>query len=190
MDINLALFHVLAAGHAPSPWLLPAAKLLAVYGPWLVVAVMGWEAWHRPALRPYLMLLVVMASATSIVSHAIAQALHMQRPFMLGLGAQYVAHSGSGAMPSTHAAVMSMLTLGFALRPELRRWWPVLAVATLATGWGRIYVNVHFPLDVLGGILLGSALMLLTAMLLHWFAAHRATRRQSPTRPGVRQGAD
>jgi len=179
MDLNLALFHWVAAGQTPNPLVLPVAKLLAVYGPWLVVAVMAWQAWRRPALRSYFFVLLVLAGCTSLLAHAIAGALQMPRPFMLGLGQQFIEHSGRGAMPSTHAAVMSLVVAGFALRPELRKGWPALALATLATCWGRIYVNVHFPFDVLGGMVLGALVMLAA-----WGAAAAYRAAVDALRPG------
>ena len=154
--LNLAVFHWLSAGTQPTPWVLSVASALALRGSWLCAAILVAALWRQRADRAYLFVVAAMAGATSLVSHAIALSLDMPRPFVLGLAPAYIDHAGRGGFPSAHAAVMFMVALAFLLRPGLRRLGvPLLALAA-ATGWARIYVGVHFPLDIVGGLLLAG----------------------------------
>ena len=66
-----------------------------------------------------------------------------------------VSPPGDASFPSGHTAaafamVFALKTAGSPL------WWPALALATV-TAFSRLYLYVHWPTDVLGGVLLGSA---------------------------------
>ncbi len=80
-----------------------------------------------------------------------------------------------GSFPSGHAATSfaAATVLTFA-RP---RWAPAFFLLALAIGFSRIYVGVHYPLDVVGGAVLG----ILVATALRWLVAalrsSRAARR-------------
>lgn len=157
--LDLALFDWIAAGYHPIAWLLPLMSAIAVGGPWICVVLAGWAAWHRPSERSYLMAVLVAAAAMAIIAHAIAQALGTPRPFMLGLSPAYVHHGDRGSMPSAHASVMFTVALVCLLRPGLRKLGAGLMAVTLATGWARIYVGLHFPSDIAAGLLLALVMV-------------------------------
>jgi membrane-associated phospholipid phosphatase len=156
--LNLALFHWLAGGSHPAPAVLSVASAFALWGSWLSAAILAIALWRQRADRAYLCVVAAAAGLTSLLSHAIAMSLDVPRPFVLGLAPAYIAHSGRGSLPSTHAAVMFMVAFAFMLRPSLRKLGlPLLALAAI-TGWARVYVGVHFPLDITAGLVLGAAI--------------------------------
>lgn len=66
--------------------------------------------------------------------------------------------SNRGSMPSSHAANMTAAALHFALFYRRRRAVVVaLAALAVAIGYSRVYVGVHYPSDVLGGMVVGAA---------------------------------
>ena len=70
-----------------------------------------------------------------------------------GLAALLVPMPGAHSWPSAHAgssmAAAVVLAVGYP-------WWGILFLGTaLAIGYSRVYVGVHYPLDVLGGMVLG-----------------------------------
>ena len=131
---------LLAIGLFCASWLVPLAVLL------FVVLWVRKPADERGAL--------IVATAVMLIGLGINQVLGVlyfhPRPFMIGLGHQYLPHPADNSFPSDHATFM--WSLGFALLAlgRERLWGSVLVLAGFSVAWARIYVGVHFPLDMLG----------------------------------------
>jgi undecaprenyl-diphosphatase len=90
--------------------------------------------------------------------------------------------SGYG-YPSTHTAVaVALATVVVALVPGRWRW--VAVVSATLVGVARVYVGVHYPLDVLGGAALGVVVGTAATSLLRYVGGgpDRATAVRRPTR--------
>jgi membrane-associated phospholipid phosphatase len=153
-ELNLFLFLWIAAGHAPCPWLVSVAGALAVGGPWLCLGLLSWTAWLHPRECGYLLAVLGSAALASMLAHALAAALNMPRPFMVGLSPAYIEHGARGSLPSAHATVMFAVALLCLRRPALRHVGKVIFATAVLTGWARIHVGVHFPADIPAGLLL------------------------------------
>lgn len=153
---NLALFDLIAGGHRPDAVLLRIASMLADGSTWLCAALIVAAAWMQPPVRARIALVLVVAALASLLSRELAAAIGAPRPFMLGLSPEHIGHGARAGLPSTHATVM--FTVAFMLVADTRLRTLGLAVLALAaaTAWARVYVGVHFPLDVLAGALLGA----------------------------------
>ena len=67
-----------------------------------------------------------------------------------------VARSHGTSFPSSHAAVAVAVVI--ALLPFVPRPIGIAAIAySVLVGWSRVYLGVHYPLDVLGGAGIGLA---------------------------------
>ena len=125
--------------------------------------------------RPAILWTVPVVWAADLIAYGIKVATGRPRPHLHPLVA--VPHDGS--FPSGHT------TTSFAGATMLAWFVPRLApglyVLAVAIGFSRVYVGVHWPYDVLGGVVLGTVLGL---------AAVTSLRRlgRSPRRwPGVRR---
>ena len=61
----------------------------------------------------------------------------------------------SKSFPSDHATLAFAIAVSLILSGE-RKWGTVALVAAVFVALGRVYVGVHFPLDILAGALLGT----------------------------------
>ena len=69
---------------------------------------------------------------------------------------------------SAHAATITSVAMLSSLLLQ-RRWWSILCVVWVAVVcYSRIYLGVHFPLDILCGISLGVLLGWLATLLWRW----------------------
>ncbi|MDX6490161.1 MAG: hypothetical protein QOD43_406 [Gaiellaceae bacterium] len=107
--------------------------------------------WRRPWI---LVPLLAADVAAGVISYALRQAIGRERPPLVYPEPKpLVSVPNSGAFPSGHtSAAFACATVLAWASPRLRI--PLFVLAA-AIGWSRVYVGVHWPLDVLGGAVLG-----------------------------------
>ncbi|MEO5341274.1 MAG: phosphatase PAP2 family protein [Magnetococcus sp. MYC-9] len=156
-SFNQTLFLLLNAGAEPSPLLLYGALFL---GKWLVYALPAfllvlwlWGfSYHRElVVRALLAVLLGL-----LISQAIRWAWPHPRPFVLGLGHTHLSHAPNSSFPSNHAVFCFSIALALWWQVTRKRvGWILLGVA-LSVCWARVYLGVHFPLDMAGGLLVAG----------------------------------
>jgi len=102
---------------------------------------------------------LVAAVAVRGLNEGLGRLYHRDRPFLRPGIQPLLAHRPSASFPSNHAACAFALAV------------PILGVAPLTGGlllgmatllaFSRVYVGVHYPLDVIGGAAIGTVLALL-----------------------------
>lgn len=140
------------AGHRVS-WLDPVFRWLTYAGGggyvWLALAAAFALVWRRPGI---LVRVAVADGVAQGVTTLLKLAIPRHRPRVHTLVAEPHTHS----FPSGHAA--SSFACAVVLGAAAPRWRvPLYALAALIA-FSRVYVGVHFPLDVLAGAVLGSLL--------------------------------
>jgi undecaprenyl-diphosphatase len=139
---------------------------------WILIAV-ALIASGRLRLSILLSLLVALLLATVAADRVVKPLLHRPRPFVdspreavIG-GRPHDSSFPSGHTTNAFAAAYVLAAL--AAEPAVV-WWGLAA----AIGYSRVYLGVHYPLDVLGGALIGIAC---GAMVV---AIGRGRRRREP----------
>lgn len=84
------------------------------------------------------------------------------RPFMIGLGHAWMEHAADSSFPSDHMTVFSGIGLTL-----LAGGAPVLGLIALLVGlcvaWARVFLGVHFPLDMAGAFVVAAIASLAVA---------------------------
>jgi len=75
------------------------------------------------------------------------------RPFITLNFIPLVKEANNASFPSRHATISSVIAFSFLFFKS--KWSPVFLAAALWIGFSRIYVGVHYPLDILGGFIVG-----------------------------------
>jgi len=145
----------------------------------VVVLIAGFVvAWTRSVLP---VAAGAVAAAVANLAKAIAD---RPRPYQVVADAvlrQQPAHGTS--FPSSHTAVTVAVVI--ALLPFLPRVLAGVAIAyAVLVGWSRVYLGVHYPLDVLAGagigMAVGGAVLLALGVLLHRAAQPAQSRAPAP----------
>ncbi len=124
-----------------------------------------------------LCLILSVAASDMIGSQIMKPTFDRPRPNVAGLDVNLKSdHFGGKSFPSNHSA--NMFALATFLSMVFRRWkWAFYAfAATIA--YSRIYVGVHYPLDVIGGAALGIVTGYCSYRLLIFLTLRYAERLQ------------
>jgi undecaprenyl-diphosphatase len=127
----------------------------------LVVGLVLAVLWRRPL---FFLLLVAADAAAEGISYGLREWIGRERPPLVYPEPKPLVgtpHSGSFPSGHTSTAFACATVLAWA-SPRLA--WPAFLVA-VAIAFSRVYVGVHWPLDILGGALLGTFVGLVLVFL-------------------------
>ena len=68
----------------------------------------------------------------------------------MGVGKALMPHAMENSFPSDHGVVFFSIGLALWWIVATRRWGMVVTALGLIVAWSRVYVGVHFPMDMLG----------------------------------------
>ncbi len=150
-SLNQTLFLHLNAGPHPSLWTLVVSGFLAEVAIGLIplTLLVGWLRGTESTRK-----VVLEAVASGVLAIAFNQLIDLvwqhPRPFMIALGHTYLTHAADSSFPSDHLSLWWAVSFTLLLHPGTRLSGMVMSVAGLSVAWSRIYMGVHFPLDMAG----------------------------------------
>jgi len=164
---NQALFLAINGTLVSPAWQIGTAVLVADYVIYLVpLLLLGLWLWGNEGQRS----LAIRAFAVAMFGLGLNQLIGLvyehPRPFMIGLGHAFLAHAPDSSFPSDHATVLIGIALTLLLGGA--RWWGGLTLlAGVSVAWARVFLGVHFPMDMLGAVLVACAAYVLIAPAWH-----------------------
>ncbi|MFP3014615.1 MAG: phosphatase PAP2 family protein [Arsenophonus sp.] len=130
------------------------AKRLILIFPLIIIAFWIWGPsknllFQRKFIYKTAIALIVSLSISSLIRIIFPQ----DRPFMLGnVGHYFLIHDNTPSFPSNHATVAFTFAFGFLF--WLRNWIGLLLfIPAFTIVWARIFLWVHWPLDMVGAFL-------------------------------------
>ncbi|MFL6676215.1 MAG: phosphatase PAP2 family protein [Massilia sp.] len=164
-QLNLLLFSSINAEAGLAGWRLQAGVFAAEWLIFLVpmVLVLLWisgEATQRQA--------AVRAGLAAVGALAINGVLGLlwfhPRPFMAGVGHSFMHHAPDSSFPSDHATIMFTvaLVLAFNAAPQVRKYGTMLLPIALVVAWARVFLGVHYPMDMIGALVVSGVVTLLS----------------------------
>ncbi|MCL5007044.1 MAG: phosphatase PAP2 family protein [Patescibacteria group bacterium] len=166
-DLDYSIFGALYRFATSVPYLEWVYVFLASYLPYIVVVVFLYELLRVRELKKkfYIFFLAIVSALLSwgVVAYCFHFFWHRARPFIFAGAAAGTSmpsvvpliHAvASSSFPSGHVSFLVPVALSAFLINRRAGIW--ISVLTLLIGFGRIAVGVHWPSDVLGGILIGA----------------------------------
>ena len=167
------LFLLLNAPLHPSPVLVILAEGLAEWAIYVAMALLAalWS-WGQPARRGQLLATVAGVSAAVGINQLLGTLWYEPRPFVTGLGRTLIQHAPDNSFPSDHVTFMLSLAFSLILTTGARRSGVVIGLAGLLVAWARVYLGVHYPIDMVVSALVAivgaSVSLSLVAVMDHW----------------------
>jgi undecaprenyl-diphosphatase len=100
-----------------------------------------------------------------LISYVVSLFYFHPRPFMQKLGTNLVSHAPDTSFPSDHTTFIFSIAIFLLLDGRTRKLGGVLCLLSLVGGVSRVYVGVHFPLDILGAAAVGGGSSLFVLLL-------------------------
>ena len=155
------LFLHLNADLSTAVWKINVASVMADYLIYMIPLVLTalW-CWGNTAQRE----LALKACVVTFVALGINQLLGIvwphPRPFVIGLGHTFIPHATDSSFPSDHATVFGAIGLTMVLaNSRAIAGWAILTLGA-CVAWARVFLGVHFPLDMLGAVAVAGVVWL------------------------------
>lgn len=158
-SLNHYLFLMINATPVSPDWLIDVARWIAsdliTIVPIILIAMWFWSSKRKLVINTATALTIAVAITTivrDIYPHA--------RPFVEGVGYQFLNHSSSSSFPSNHGTVIFTFALSFLFWDNIKTAAGLLMVALLIA-WSRVYLGIHWPMDMVGAAIVATMACLL-----------------------------
>lgn len=173
--MNAYLFKLINAWAGESYWL---DQLMIFCAEWLgYLFLLGLLAYVLMDRKKYWRMTLVSLSSAIIARFVFVEAIRFfyynSRPFLVfGDVIQLVNHETTSSFPSGHAAFYFALAMGIYLYNK--KMGLVYLGSAVLIGFSRIFSGVHWPLDVIGGMVLGIGIASGVSSILEFYLKRRS----------------
>ncbi len=171
-SINQTLFLWFNAPANPLLAIKLAAEFFATYLIFLLPLTQAYHWLRHPASRPVWVGSLLSILLTLSLNQIIGLFYQHPRPFMAHEGHTLISHVADSSFPSDHLSVIWSTAVFLCLNRSTRRWGVLWLLLGIPVAWSRIYLGVHYPMDMAGAF----AISLLTASAVRVLPLHTANR--------------
>ena len=152
-SLNQHIFLLLNADAQASAFSIWLGRTLAEW-PVFIALLLVALAWYKQSDSK---LIAQRAVVTTTLAMGMALAIrcthYNPRPFVLGLGRMLIEHDATTSFPSFHATFLFSLALPLFMQRGARGTALAIVLLGLGIAWARIFVGVHYPLDMAGAFI-------------------------------------
>lgn len=147
MDYTIFMWLYNAGQHFPK-WTIVFASEYLIY---ILILFFVWALLKND--RRLAVFGVISGAVGYVLATILKSAIHISRPFISQPITPIISESG-GSFPSRHE--LTIAAVAFAVYPRHKKWGAALIVVSIVVGIARIMAGVHYPSDILGGLVLGA----------------------------------
>ena len=157
-ELNLTLFSWINASPEASNTSIHFAIFIANDLLYCMILLFAWF-WLRGNYdtKKQILKAFIFTSIAILISQCISHVYYHPRPFVMEVGRTLIYHAPNGSFPSDHMLIFSTIAFSYLFSAQ-RKLGIFLLVMAWLVAWSRVYLGVHFPLDMLGAFLLAFAL--------------------------------
>ena len=157
-ELNLSLFSWINASPEASNTSIHFAIFIANDLLYCMILLFAWF-WLRGNYdtKKQILKAFIFTSIAILISQCISHVYYHPRPFVMEVGRTLIYHAPNGSFPSDHMLIFSSITFSYLFSAQ-RKLGVFLLIMAWLVAWSRVYLGVHFPLDMLGAFLLAFAL--------------------------------
>ncbi|OTG55586.1 undecaprenyl-diphosphatase [Acinetobacter sp. ANC 4204] len=157
-ELNLSLFSWINASPEASNTGIHFAIFIANDLLYCIILLFAWF-WLRGNYdtKKQILKAFIFTSIAILISQCISHAYYHPRPFVMNVGRTLIYHTPNGSFPSDHMLIFSSIAFSYLFSVQ-RKLGVFLLIMAWLVAWSRVYLGVHFPLDMLGAFLLAFAL--------------------------------
>ena len=157
-ELNLSLFSWINASPEASNTSIHFAIFIANDLLYCMILLFAWF-WLRGNYdtKKKILKAFIFTSIAILISQCISHVYYHPRPFVMEVGRTLIYHAPNGSFPSDHMLIFSSIAFSYLFSAQ-RKLGIFLLIMAWLVAWSRVYLGVHFPLDMLGAFLLAFAL--------------------------------
>ena len=157
-ELNLSLFSWINASPEATNTSIHFAIFIANDLLYCMILLFAWF-WLRGNYdtKKQILKAFIFTSIAILISQCISHVYYHPRPLVMEVGRTLIYHAPNGSFPSDHMLIFSSIAFSYLFSAQ-RKLGIFLLVMAWLVAWSRVYLGVHFPLDMLGAFLLAFAL--------------------------------
>ncbi|MFP6842644.1 MAG: phosphatase PAP2 family protein [Acinetobacter sp.] len=157
-ELNLHLFEWFNASNHAHEMTIRFAIFIANDLFYIMLLFFGFY-WLRGnfAIKKQIVKAFIFTTVALLISQIISHSVYHPRPFVMEVGRTLIYHSPNGSFPSDHMLIFSTIAFSYFFS-EKRSLGIILILLAWLVAWSRVYLGVHFPLDMLGAFSLAFIL--------------------------------